>query len=95
MHQNRIRVKYSKLGRKRALGLAHTYDKRKPIEIDERIKGKKYLEILNHEILHILFPEKSEPEIEKAAIILTNTQWHEGIRRVDNSNELPLQDGSK
>lgn len=93
MKHNRIKVKYQKLGQRRAYGLA--YDKRSPIIIDERIKGKKFLEILNHESLHVLFPEKTESEIEQAAIILTNTQWHEGIRRVDNSNEMPLQDGSK
>lgn len=92
MQQRRIKFKRMKLGRKKALGLAYP-DKRKALLIDDRLKGKKELEIYVHESLHYLWPGASEEEIERKAILLTNTLWHEGYRKVDNSNNLPLQDG--
>jgi len=88
--QTRIKVVYKKLGRERVWGHADEY----PLVIDARLKGKKHLEILTHESLHYLFPNASEDEITKKAIMLTNTLWHEHYRRVDDSNEIPLQDGS-
>ena len=86
-----IKVKYSKLGRKLAWGLAHI--SKRLIEIDERAKGKKHLEILNHEALHILFPKLTEDEIIKASIELTNLLWKENYRKTDNSNKIKLQNG--
>ena len=50
--RRRIRVKYSKLGRANAWGLAHTDSY--VVELDERLKGKKHLEILLHEVVHAL-----------------------------------------
>jgi hypothetical protein len=89
----RIKVFYRKLGKENLWGAAYSGENR--IEIDPRTKGKKYLEILNHEILHVLFPDLSEEEIVEKSILMTNTHWHEGIRRVDNHCGDPLQDGSK
>lgn len=86
----RIKVKYRKLGK--YYGLAHSTDF---IEIDERIKGKKHLEILLHESLHILFPSLEEDEIVAKSVILTNTLWHEKYRRIEDQADVPLQDGSK
>ena len=65
------------------------------IEIDSRLKGKKLLEIMAHESLHILFPGAGEKEIEKKSILLTNTLWDQGFRKTDNDNKERLQDGSK
>lgn len=65
------------------------------IELDIALKGKKHLEILIHESLHLLYPERDEAYVEEEAIKLTNTLWNEGYRRVDNSNEQALQDGTK
>lgn len=67
----------------------------KTIEIDTKVKGKKHLEICVHESLHLMFPYLEEQEIEAKAILLTNTLWHEKYRRIDDSNNTPLQDGSK
>jgi hypothetical protein len=36
----------------------------------------------------------SEQAIIKKSITLTKILWAEGYRRVDNSNDMPLQDGS-
>lgn len=64
------------------------------IELDVRLKNKKHLEILVHECLHILFPELEEDEIVEKSIKLVNTIWLEHYRRVENQNDVPLQDGT-
>lgn len=86
----RIRFKREKLGRQKVWGHADDY----PLRIDDRLKGKKELEIYIHESMHYLFPNLSEEIIEKKSILLTNTLWHEGYRKVDNSNDHHLQDGT-
>ncbi len=90
MKQVRIKFKRCKLGRQKVWGYAEKY----PLLIDDRLKGKKELEIYIHESMHYLFPKLNESEIEKKSILLTNTLWHEGYRKVDNSNDHPLQDGT-
>lgn len=89
----KIRVKYSKLGREGVWGLAHMGDNL--IEIDERLKGKKHLEITNHEAIHLLLPDATEEEVEEISISLTNLLWKQGYRRIDNTNTIPLQNGKK
>lgn len=87
----KIKVIYSKLGRQKAFGQTDEKD----IEIDERITGKKHLEIMIHEMLHVLFPTISEKEIIKKSILMTNTLWDENYRRTDLANYIPMQDGTK
>jgi hypothetical protein len=89
----RIKIVYRKLGREQAYGVASSDG---VIEIDERIRSKKHLEVLIHEVLHILQPEDSEEQIVKKSIILTKILWKEGYRRIDQTKDHePLQDGSK
>lgn len=89
----KIKVLYRKLGRERVNGLAHCgYNE---IEVDHRLKGKKLLEIIIHESLHILYPDQGEEEVQKKAIILTNTLWAEHYRKIDNDTTQTMQDGSK
>jgi hypothetical protein len=88
----RIKIKYAKLGRQKSWGLAHSDGQ---VVLDSSLKGKKHLEILLHECLHILYPENSEDEVIANSVILTNTLWHEKYRRIDDNKDLPLQDGSK
>jgi hypothetical protein len=88
--QTRIKFKRVKLGRQNIWGDADNY----PLLIDERLKGKKELEIYIHESLHYLFPSLTENEVVKKSILLTNTLWHEKYRKIDDNNEHPLQDGS-
>jgi hypothetical protein len=87
----RIKVKYRKLGKEKVWGFAHSDEL---IELDNRLKGKKHLEILIHECLHILYPQAEEDEIVKKSVTLCNTIWHERYRRIEENNDEPLQDGS-
>jgi hypothetical protein len=86
----KIKVVYRKLLREKAWGQCHDDG----IEIDPRLKGRKHLEIMLHECSHYLWPTDSEEEIIRKSIILTNTLWHDGYRKIDNDESQPLQDGS-
>ena len=89
----KIKVIFKKLGRNKVYGMANLgYDE---IEVDSRLKGKKLLEIIIHESMHLLMPEAEEDEIVKKSIILTNTLWQQGYRRIDDDNSLAMQDGTK
>ena len=87
----RIKIIYKKLGREQAHGIAESDGN---IYLDPRLKGKKHCEILIHECLHLLYPADSELAIIKKSITLTKVLWKEGYRRVDDTNDEPLQDGS-
>ena len=88
----KIKIEYRKLGREQAHGIAESDG---IVIIDSRLKGKKHLEILLHECLHILNPMDDENSIIDKSVTLCKILWKEGYRRVDNSNDTPLQDGSK
>jgi hypothetical protein len=87
----RIKIKYCKLGKQKVWGFAHSDGL---IEIDERLKGKKKLEIIIHEVMHLLNPTDEEDEVVRKSVLLTNTLWHEKYRVVDNTEDIPMQDGS-
>ena len=87
----RIKIIYKKLGREQAHGIAESDGN---IYLDPRLKGKKHLEIMIHEVLHILNPNDTELAIIKKSITLTKVLWKEGYRRVDDTNDEPLQDGT-
>lgn len=65
------------------------------IEISDRARGKKHLELVLHEMIHLLWNDETEEEVERKSILMTNTLWHEKYRRVDDTNLSPLQDGTK
>lgn len=85
----RIKIIYGKLGRHKAWGQAHSEGL---VEIDIRAKGRKRLELIIHECLHLLYPDNSEQEIIEKSIVLTKTLWHENYRQIDNDSSIPLQD---
>lgn len=87
-----IKIKYKKLGKEKVWGLA---DSEGIIYLDTRLKGKKHLEILIHETLHLLYPEDSEELIVEKSISLTNLIWSQRYRRIEDDQKEPLQDGSK
>ena len=87
----RIKIIYRKLGKEQAYGISSSDG---VIEIDQRLKGKKHMEILIHEILHLLNPKDDEKTIIRKSVTLTKILWNEGYRRVDDTNDEPLQDGS-
>ena len=88
--QKRLKFKRLKLGREKIHGLADVY----PLLIDSRLKGKKELEIMIHEMLHYLDMSMDEETVVRHSILLTNSLWFEGFRKVDNRNDLPMQDGT-
>ena len=87
----RIKIIYRKLGKEQAYGISSSDG---IIEIDERLKGKKMMEILIHEILHLLNPMDDEKTIIRKSVTLTKVLWKEGYRKIDDTIDLPLQDGS-
>ena len=87
----KIKIIYRKLGKEQAYGISSSDG---VIEIDERLKGKKMMEILIHEILHLLNTKDDEKTIIRKSVTLTKILWNEGYRRVDDTNDEPLQDGS-
>ena len=89
--KNMIKVKYKKLGKEKVWGLA---DSQGIIYIDSRLNGKKHLEILIHETLHLLYPEDSEDEVVERSIILTNLIWKQRYRRLEEEKKIRLQDGT-
>ena len=93
MKAKRFAVKRQKLGKLKAWGLS--YSDEKTLYIDERLRCKKELEIIIHEALHLLFPDLSEEKTIEKSVILTNTLWHQHYRKIDNSTDLPMQDGGK
>lgn len=87
----KIKVKYKSLGKHKVWGFS---DSAGFVELDIKLKGKKHLEILIHECLHLLYPEDSEEEIVKKSVILCQTLWAEKYRRVDDKEGIPMQDGT-
>ena len=87
-------VIYKKLGRRRALGIVEDGDD--TIYIDPRLKGRKQMEILIHEAMHILWPHivknDEEDEVIMISVELTKMLWAEGFRRVDTDETAMLQD---
>ncbi len=87
----KIKIIYRKLGKEQAYGISSSDG---VIEIDERLKGKKMMEILIHEVLHLLNPKDDEKTIIRKSVTLTKVLWSEGYRKIDDTIDLPLQDGS-
>jgi hypothetical protein len=84
-----FKVIESKLGRNKAWGMAHTDDN--VIEIDARLKGRKKMEIILHEAMHLLNPQFTEEEVIRQSKKLCLTLWNLHYRQVDNDKSQPLQ----
>ncbi len=84
-----IKVNYTKLGRQQCWGESGGLFE---IYIDERLRGRKLLEIIIHESAHELWPDAEEKEIEYKAAVLTRTLWKEGFRKVDHHAKDKMQD---
>ena len=88
----RIKVKYKKLGKYKAWGMANFEND--TIEVDINLKGKKKMEIIIHEVLHCLFKDMEEEEVIQKSVILTHTLWHENFREIQPEQKIRLQDGT-
>lgn len=62
------------------------------IYIDNRVDGRKELEMYNHEGIHILAPFLTEDVVSGIAAELTRVQWEAGFRRIKGEASQPLQD---
>src|SRR6187549_3705024 len=62
------------------------------IYIDPKCKGRKDLEMVNHEGLHILCPWLAEDAVRIIGAELTRIQWDRGYRRIDADDSIELQD---
>lgn len=76
----RIKVKFRKLGRERAMGQAHSDGL---IEIDPRQGQKRLLNTLIHELLHVIEPDWSESKVVRVTGTLTNYIWIARFRRLE------------
>jgi hypothetical protein len=87
----KIKIIYRKLGKEQAYGISSSDG---IIEIDERLKGRKMMEVLIHELMHLVNPKDDEKTIIRKSVTLTKVLWKEGYRKIDDTIDLPLQDGS-
>lgn len=82
MTKKPITVKFSKLGKYKADGLAYA-DKRKII-IDSRLTGVELLETILHEILHIQQPDLSEEAVLRYSKETAEVLWKIGYHLTDS-----------
>ena len=82
MTKKPITVKYGKLGKYKADGLAYA-DKRKII-IDSRLTGVELLETILHEILHIQQPDLSEEAVLRYSKETAEILWKIGYHLTDS-----------
>jgi hypothetical protein len=82
MTKKPITVKFGKLGKYKADGLAYA-DKRKII-IDSRLTGVELLETILHEILHIQQPDLSEEAVLRYSKETAEILWKIGYHLTDS-----------
>lgn len=82
MAKKPIRIRFRKLGREKALGLAHK-DARL-IELDPTQRGFDLLDSAIHEILHCQQPDLSEETVAANATEMADLLWKMGYRFTDN-----------
>ena len=78
----KIKVTHRKLGHEKVHGWAHLGENL--IELDSRLKGKRHLLYLIHEMLHILNPEWSESKVVKQSREMSKLIWEQNYRRIEN-----------
>jgi len=75
----RVKVIHGKFGRERAWGMAEGHT----IWLDKRLRGRRRLEITLHELVHLLYPEETEENVDAAGKLLSKVLWKEGWRKVE------------
>ena len=78
--KNKVKVIWRKLGKEKAWGQATIGEDL--IEIDPRLGAKRQLEVLCHEQVHLIWPEATEPEVDRAGKALAKMLWAQNYRRV-------------
>lgn len=77
----KIKIIDRKLGRERALGQA--YKSEKLIEIDPRLRSRRRITVLVHEVMHVVFPRMSESRVDRASATIGKMVWEDGYRRIE------------
>lgn len=67
-----VKIIHRKLGRERVWGFAHSDG---VIELDERLRGYKYLLYLIHEFMHLRHPEWSERRVRSESTKMARVIW--------------------
>lgn len=76
----KIQVREVKLGRLKRWGQTDCTDG--VVDIDPRLKSKKYLRILIHESLHVCFPDMPEREVMRSSRMIRDAIWKQHYRRI-------------
>lgn len=79
--KNPHKVIHRKLGKERAYGLAHTDNN--VMELDERLKGYRYMLYALHEHFHLKHPKWSETKVRQECSKTARFMWNLGFRKVD------------
>lgn len=74
-------VVHRKLGKERAYGIAYTEEN--TMEIDERLRGYRYMLYLLHEHFHLKHPDWSETKVVKESRKTARFMWQMGFRYVE------------
>lgn len=72
----------TKLGQEQAEGIM-VYAQN-TIYIDERLRGKAKFLVYIHELLHFIYPEKTEREVIRESELITEFLWKHHFRIVEN-----------
>ena len=75
------KVTIRKLGKEKSWGLAHLGSNE--IELDERLKGYRFLLYLLHEFMHIRHPEWSETMVRKESSKMATLLWQQNFRKIE------------
>lgn len=80
------KIQRIKLGRQKAWGLARSRDFNEPVDhptivVDERLTGRKELEVFTHEALHLICPGLLEEDVLAAGRYISQVLWHVGYRK--------------
>lgn len=82
MGKKPIRIRFRKLGREKAMGLAHQSSRL--IELDPNQRGFDLLDSAIHEIKHLQYPDLSEEAVLANATEMADLLWKIGFRWTDN-----------
>lgn len=78
---NPHKVEHKKLGKEQAYGIAFIGENR--LQIDERLKGYRYMLYLLHEHFHLKHPDWSETKIRRESSKTARFMWKMGFRWVE------------
>jgi hypothetical protein len=85
MKKKPITVKFSKLGKYKADGLA--YAEKRKILIDMRLTGVELLETIIHEIIHVQQPDLSEEAVLEYSKETADLLWKIGYHLTDSRSK--------